>query len=383
MNTAIIVDDDKLIRRLVASILQTMDCEVVGTGEAGTDALPLYREHTPDLVLLDINMPKVNGMQALKGLLDEYPNARVVMLTDLADTTIAEATIAAGAKDFLHKDSGPQDLRVNIERVLRKVIATRPAPSDPSAVPVEDYTSGLMDILKRRASVRSFTDRHVPDAMVCAVLSAAQHAPTSSNMQAYSFVVVRDDETKLKLAELAGGQGHVAQCPVFVAICADIHRLEDAIATGGGSLAKGHMEMSLVATIDAALVGMSASLIAESLELGGCMIGGMRNQPEDVAQVLGLPDGVFVAFGMTLGFPTDRPPSKPRYPDAGVIHWERYEEKPLADLHQTYNASLETQKRETGRADGVPWTERLAKSFSEPKRLNLKRALHNLGYDFD
>ena len=113
------------------------------------------------------------------------------------------------------------------------------------------------------------------------------------------------------------------------------------------------------------------------------MIGGMRNQPEHVAQVLGLPDGVFVAFGMTLGFPTDRPPSKPRYPDAGVIHWERYEEKPLADLHQTYNASLEAQKRETGRADGVPWTERLAKSFSEPKRLNLKRALHNLGYDFD
>jgi len=48
MNTAIIVDDDKLIRRLVASILQTMDCEVVGTGETGADALPLYREHTPD-----------------------------------------------------------------------------------------------------------------------------------------------------------------------------------------------------------------------------------------------------------------------------------------------------------------------------------------------
>ena len=57
------------------------------------------------------------------------------------------------------------------------------------------------------------------------------------------------------------------------------------------------MELSLVATIDAALVGMAASLVAESLELGGCMIGGMRNQPEDVAQVLGLPAAEVQAIG--------------------------------------------------------------------------------------
>ena len=383
MNTAIIIDNDSQMHRLIASILKDIDCEVVGTGETGTDTLRLYRKHMPNLVLLDINTPQVNGMKTLKVLLEEYPNAHVVMLTELADTTVAEATTAAGAKGFLHKDSSPEYLRVNIERVLNELIVNRPVPSGPGPVPVENYASGLIDILKRRASVRSFTDRHVSDAMVCTVLSTAKHAPTSSNMQAYSYVVVRDAETKLALSKLAGGQDHVAQCPVFVAVCADIHRLEDAIATGGGSLAKGHMEMSLVATIDAALVGMAASLVAESLELGGCMIGGMRNQPEEVARVLGLPDGVFVAFGMTLGFPAERPKSKPRYPDAGVIHWERYEEKPLADFHQAYNTSLEAQKRETGRADGLPWTERLAKNFSEPKRLNLKRALHNLGYDFD
>ena len=383
MNTAIIIDDDYRTRRLIASILLALDFKVVGTGKSSIDALTLYREHTPDLVLLDINMPWANGIQALTDLLNEYPNAYVVMLTGLADTTVAEVKKAVGAKDFLQKNSAPEDLQVNIERVLRGVIANRTGTSEPSAIPIEDYNSSLIDILKNRSSVRSFTDRHVPDTMLQTVLSAAQHAPTSSNMQAYSFVVVRDPETKMKLAKLAGGQDHVAECPVFVAICADIHRLENAIAAGGGSLAKGHMEMSMVATIDAALVGMSASLVAESLELGGCMIGGMRNQPEDVAQVLGLPNGVFVAFGMTVGFPSARPLSKPRYPDVGVIHWERYEKKPLADLHQTYNASLEAHKWDTGRADGVPWTERLAKSFSEPKRLNLKHALNKLGFDFD
>ena len=114
-----------------------------------------------------------------------------------------------------------------------------------------------------------------------------------------------------------------------------------AIAKGGGKLAKGHMEMSLVATIDAALVGMSASLVADSLGLGGCMIGGMRNHPEKVAHVLGLPDGVFVAFGMTLGYPAKRPSSKPRYPDTGVIHWERYEDKPLKDRYSHIHDALQ------------------------------------------
>ena len=248
---------------------------------------------------------------------------------------------------------------------------------------IEEYQSELIDIMKRRSSVRAFSDQDVPDTMVQAILSAAQHSPTSSNVQAYSFVVIRNKMAQKQLAELAGSQDHVAKCPVFVAICADIHRLEHAIAQGGGKLAKGHMEMSLVATIDAALVGMSASLVAESLGLGGCMIGGMRNHPEKVAHVLGLPDGVFVAFGMTLGYPAKRPPSKPRYPDTGVIHWERYEDKPLNELHQTYNTELEAQKDQTGRSDGVPWTQRLAIGFSQAKRLNLKTELQNLGFDFD
>ena len=383
MITAIVIDNNSRSRRVIANILQSINCELVGTGETAADALQLYCEHTPDLVLFGINIPNSSDMKPQEVLLEQYPGAHVVLLTRLVDTTAKENTPVTRTRASLDNDSGTEELRVNIERAVNEIIDNRPVPLDPSAVPVENYTSGLIDILKRRASVRSFTSRYVSDAMVSAVLSAAQHAPTSSNMQAYSYVVVRDAETKFTLSELAGGQDHVAQCPVFVAVCADIHRLEDAISTGGGNLAKGHMELSLVATIDAALVGMAASLVAESLELGGCMIGGMRNQPEDVARVLGLPDGVFVAFGMTLGFPAERPQSKPRYPGSGVIHWERYEKKPLADLHQAYNASLEAQKQETGRADGLPWTERLAKNFSEPKRLNLRRALHNLGYDFD
>jgi len=247
----------------------------------------------------------------------------------------------------------------------------------------DHLSSAVIDCLKRRASVRAFTTEPVPDEMIEAVLNAAKHAPTSSNLQAYSFVVVRDTDTKAILAELAGGQQHINEASVMVAICADINRLGHVIEIGGGSLAHGHLEMSLVAVIDAALVGMSASLAADSLGLGGCMIGGMRNDPLGVAKALGLPTGVFVAFGMTLGWPAERPPSKPRYADEGLIHWERYEAKPLDILTANYNADLEAQKVTTGRADGVPWAERLAKGFSQPKRTELKAVLSELGFDFE
>mgnify|MGYP001490089716 CR=1 FL=1 len=95
------------------------------------------------------------------------------------------------------------------------------------------------------------------------------------------------------------------------------------------------------------------------------------------------PAGVFVAFGMTLGYPANPPRSKPRYPDEGVIHWERYEDKSLNKFHEVYNADLEAQKQRTGIMDDIPWTERLARGFSEPKRLNLKSQLHARGFDFD
>gem|GEM_PF-336810 len=387
---AIIIDDDPLIRRLVESLLETMHCQVVATGDDGANAAALYEAHGPDLVLLDINMPRVNGLQALRSLLDAHPDAHVVMLTGLADTTMAESCMANGAKDFLRKDAGPADLRGNLERVLGEVRATAErrgadatAGRTAALLAGESGGDGVLDVLARRASVRAFTDQPVTDELVRKVLAAAQHAPTSSNLQAYSFVVVRAPATKAKLAELAGGQDHVAKCPVFVAVCADIHRLDAVLEQGGGELAKGHLEMSMVAVIDAALCGMSASLAADSLGLGGCMIGGMRNDPVGVAEVLGLPDGVFVVFGMTLGFPADRPPSKPRYPAEGVVHWERYEEKPLGDLTEAYNAALEAQKEATGRTDGVVWSERLAKGFSKPKRPGLRQALAELGFDFE
>ena len=72
------------------------------------------------------------------------------------------------------------------------------------------------------------------------------------------------------------------------------------------------------------LFGMAAYVSAESLGIHGVMIGAVRNKPEDIAGILGLPDRVYAVFGMCLGFPTETPKQKPRMPVTGIVHHERY-----------------------------------------------------------
>ena len=244
-------------------------------------------------------------------------------------------------------------------------------------------SSPVMDVLRQRASVRDYKSDSVSDDMLDAILTAARQAPTSSNLQAYSFVVVRNPETKKRLAEFAGDQQHIIDAPVFVAICTDVRRLTKAVEGVGQSLAKDHLEMTMVACIDAALVGMSASLSADSLGLGTVMIGGMRNDPNGVAEQLELPDGVFVAFGLCIGWPKTRPDAKPRLPEELVVHRERYNDGSPAEGLADYESVLSEHHRHRGRDPDEPWAERVAKQFSTPKREKLLEILKGRGFGFD
>jgi FMN reductase [NAD(P)H] len=241
----------------------------------------------------------------------------------------------------------------------------------------------VLDVLRDRASVRDYKADEVADGMLEAILTAARRAPTSSNLQAYSFVVVRDAERKRRLSVMAGNQKHIVDAPVFVAICADTHRLSGVTETVGKALAKHHLEMTLVACIDAALVGMCASLAADSLGLGTVMIGGMRNDPAGVAAELGLPDGVFVAFGLCIGWPNTKPEAKPRLPEHLVIHRETYREPDLDAGLAEYENVLSEHHRHVGRDPDEPWAERVGKQFSAPKREKLLAILKERGFGFD
>ena len=167
-------------------------------------------------------------------------------------------------------------------------------------------TNPTIDLMQSHVSVRSFTEEPVSDEILDTVLEAARRAPTSSNWQTYSIIVVRNEDKKRELAELAGGQGHIEASQVFLAFAADVHRLGIATSLHDVEPATG-LENTLTPIIDAAIVGEATQIAAESFGLGAVMVGGMRRDASGVAAVLGLPPGVFVVFGMSVGWPAVDP----------------------------------------------------------------------------
>jgi FMN reductase (NADPH) len=234
--------------------------------------------------------------------------------------------------------------------------------------------SETIRVLESHVSIRKFRSEDVADDLLMAVLRAACRAPTSSGLQAYSLIVIRDVETRRQLSVLAGNQAHVAETPVLLAVCADVSRARRACEMHNMPFAGENMEIGMVAVVDAALAGMSVMLAAESAGLGCVMIGGMRNKPMEVARLLELPPGAFVVFGMCLGWPLDRPVLRPRLPRDGAIHFERYDSSRTDDVLRAYDRLWADQS-----GGDATWTAKIARDFSRPRRADLRDCLTALG----
>ncbi|MEC8372305.1 MAG: NADPH-dependent oxidoreductase, partial [Pseudomonadota bacterium] len=201
-------------------------------------------------------------------------------------------------------------------------------------------TSETIETLLQRRSIRKYSDAPVTDAQVDAILQAAFRAPTSSNIQSYTVITVRDPETKQKLSVPAGNQKHIVDCPVFLAFCADLTRLEHVLQERGHTLEDNNLEIGLVSSIDASLVGMSAYLAADSLGIKGVMIGAVRNDAVKIAEILELPKFVYCVFGMCLGYPVEMPQQKPRMDQNFTVHREKFQPEKIAPSVEAYDPAL-------------------------------------------
>ena len=248
------------------------------------------------------------------------------------------------------------------------------------------FTNPTIDLMMNHVSVRSFTSDPVPDEMVDAIIESARRQPTSSNWQTYSIIVIRDPATKARLMELSGDQGHVGQSQVFLAFAADIRRLDQAASLHDTAPAGG-LNQTVVSIVDAAIVGEAAQIAAESFGLGAVMVGAMRRHPEEVAEVLGLPNGVFILFGMSIGWPEGDPRApglKPRLPDALVVHDERYSDAGYEDLIRSHNADLADFYRRRGQnLDQAAWSGPVARGVSEKKYTELREFIERQGFSLD
>ncbi len=184
-----------------------------------------------------------------------------------------------------------------------------------------------LDLLLAHRSHRNFLDQPLPEGALEAIVAAAQSASTSSNLQVWSVVAVEDEERKIRLADLAGGQKHVRDCKLLLIWLCDLARLELlGKDKGRDAAALPYLEIFMTGVVDAALAAQNAAIALESLGLGCCYIGAMRNKPEEVAKELNLPPNVFAVFGMTVGVPDPAANAgvKPRLGQGAVLHREQY-----------------------------------------------------------
>ncbi|HSB72249.1 MAG TPA: NADPH-dependent oxidoreductase [Candidatus Methylomirabilis sp.] len=249
-----------------------------------------------------------------------------------------------------------------------------------------------IDLMHRHASVRRFKADPVPAELIETIVAAAQRASTSSNLQLVSVVAVTEAAKRARLAEICG-QEHVAQAPAVLVWCADLSRLDRACELRGYRQVTEYVENFLVCTLDIGIAAQNGALAAESLGLGMCYLGSIRNHVPGVIDLLMLPRLVFPVVGMVLGWPAVPGTVRPRLPIAAVLHRETYDPAPKdAALHEYDRTMIATGIYE-GRQVGVPgksgeveeygWLEHSARRVSQAARTDLRLALKRQGFPLE
>lgn len=238
-----------------------------------------------------------------------------------------------------------------------------------------------IELLKSHRSIRKFTEQKIPRELFEELIRAGQGAATSSHVQAYTIIHVVNPENRAKLAELAGGQAYVAESSDFMVFCADMKRSTEAAERAGADVVRGMTEHLLVASVDTALIAQNIAIAAESEGLGICYIGGIRNNPAEVSEILQLPEHVYPVFGMCLGYPDQNPEVKPRLPLASILKEDIYRAEEDEALVAEFDETMRSYYLErTGGKKETNWSEQLKPLFTTKIRSHMKAFLEGKGF---
>jgi two-component system chemotaxis response regulator CheY len=120
MTRVLIADDASFMRQMIRDIIEPEGFEVVGEASDGVEVVEKFKELHPDMVMMDIVMPKRSGIDAVKGIMTMDPTARVVMCSALGQETLVMEAIQAGAKDFIVKPFKPEAVVATLKKALEK-----------------------------------------------------------------------------------------------------------------------------------------------------------------------------------------------------------------------------------------------------------------------
>ena len=237
-----------------------------------------------------------------------------------------------------------------------------------------------IELLKSHRSIRQFTDRKIPHELLVELIRAGQAAATSNHVQAYTVIHVKEPANREKIADLAGGQSYVATASDFLVFCADMKRPTEAAERSGANVIRGMTEQLVVASVDAALMAQNVVIPAESEGLGICYIGGIRNNPQAISDLLHPPEHVYPVFGLCLGYPAADPDVKPRLPVEAILKEDYYTDD--SELVAAFDDAMQSYygERRGGNKDSN-WSKNLTPLFSSKLRAHMREFLTKRGFE--
>ncbi|MFQ3546039.1 oxygen-insensitive NADPH nitroreductase [Halobacillus rhizosphaerae] len=242
--------------------------------------------------------------------------------------------------------------------------------------------NSIIQSLLNHRSIRQFKDIPVTEEQLDTIIKAAQSASTSSYMMAYSIIGITDQQKKTELAEITN-QPYVKDNGHLLIYCADLHRPAVKASKEEYKEMLPNLENSehfLVSAIDAALAAQNAAVAAESMGLGICFIGSIRNNIERVDEILGLPDHVIPLFGMVLGTPDHSPDQKPRLPKRAIYFENEYQEHEQ-ELDAFDEQILAYYQSRTSNSRNDTWTDQMRRRFTHPMRMDVTDLVQKKGFN--
>lgn len=180
----LICDDHAVVREGLRALLSTeADMTIVGEAADGEGAVLAYRELHPDVTLLDMVMPRMDGVEAIRMIISEFPNARILVLTSFSEDEMVFPAIKSGALGYLLKDSLPDELIRAIRNVNRGEASLHPSIarrliqelSQPTTLPPtqEPLTERELEVL--RLVAKGYSNEEIGDALIVSERTARGH----------------------------------------------------------------------------------------------------------------------------------------------------------------------------------------------------------------
>ena len=235
--------------------------------------------------------------------------------------------------------------------------------------------------LIKHVSVRDFKDETISENTKEELIKAAQSGSTSEFVQAFSIIEITDPDLRNQLSDITISSPHVKKADTFYIFIADLNRQATMLKQHNQSLDSiKNMESLLVATVDTTIAAQNMAVAAESMGLGICYIGSIRNNIKQVAELLNLPKYTFPLFGMTIGVPKVLNQTKPRLPMSNRVSKNTYDNQLFNDL-STYDKEVKDyySNRKTNPQD-TTWTEKNLTIFNHVHRPEVADFLLEQGF---